>query len=54
MISQFLYHFEHYLIEILPALAIGFLLSGLIREFIPTSWVEKQVFPDFDANRIAL
>lgn len=33
----------HYLIEILPALAFGFFLSGLIHEFIPTAWVEKNL-----------
>ncbi|MFH0948381.1 MAG: permease [Elusimicrobiota bacterium] len=43
MISQFLYHFQHYLIEMLPALAIGFLISGIIHEFIPTNWVEKHL-----------
>jgi len=43
MISQFFYYFKHYFFEILPALAIGFLLSGIIHEFIPTSWVEKHL-----------
>jgi len=43
MISEFFYHFQHYFLEILPALAIGFLLSGIIHEFIPTSWVEKHL-----------
>ena len=33
----------HYLIEIIPALAIGFFLSGLIHEFIPNDWVEKYL-----------
>jgi len=41
MITQFFTVFKHYLIEILPALAIGFFLSGLIHEFIPKGWVEK-------------
>lgn len=41
MIIQFFTVFKHYLIEILPALAIGFFLSGLIHEFIPKGWVEK-------------
>jgi uncharacterized protein len=40
---NFLYSFRHYLIEILPALAVGFFLSGLIHEFIPTRWVEKAL-----------
>lgn len=41
MITQFLNVFKHYLIEILPALGIGFFISGLIHEFIPQAWVEK-------------
>lgn len=41
MIIQFFTVFKHYLVEILPALAVGFFLSGLIHEFIPASWVEK-------------
>lgn len=32
-----------YLIQILPALLVGFFLSGLIDEFIPASWVEKKL-----------
>ena len=32
-----------YTTKILPYLAIGFLLSGLIHEFIPTRWVEKYL-----------
>jgi len=38
---EYLEVFKHYLIEIIPALSIGFLLSGLIHEFIPENWVEK-------------
>ena len=40
-ILQFLLVFKNYLIEILPALIIGFFLSGLIHEFIPGGWVER-------------
>lgn len=36
-------NFYHYLIEILPALLIGFLLSGVIHEFIPATIVEKYL-----------
>ena len=43
MIVQFFITFKEYLIEILPYLAIGFLLSGLINEFIPTKWVERHL-----------
>ncbi len=41
--GQFLFVLKHYLIEILSALAIGFFISGLIHEFIPTNWVEKNL-----------
>lgn len=40
---NFLQVFYHYLIEILPALAIGFLISGLVHEFVPTSLVQKYL-----------
>jgi uncharacterized membrane protein YraQ (UPF0718 family) len=35
--------FKDYLIEVLPFLAIGFFLSGLIHEFVPTELVEKHL-----------
>lgn len=35
--------FLYYLLDILPALAIGFLLSGIIHEFIPESIVSKHL-----------
>jgi len=40
---QFLFVLWHYLVEIIPALAFGFFLSGLIHEFIPNAWVEKNL-----------
>ena len=40
-ILQFLLVFRNYLLEILPALIAGFLLSGLIHEFVPDRWVGK-------------
>lgn len=40
---QFIYVLKHYLIEVLPALALGFFLSGLIHEFVPESWVERNL-----------
>lgn len=43
MIVQYLIEFKTYLIEILPYLAIGFLLSGLIHEFVPSKWVERHL-----------
>jgi len=43
VITQFFIVFEDYLIEVLPFLAIGFFLSGLIHEFVPTQWVERHL-----------
>ncbi|MDH4368091.1 MAG: permease [Dehalococcoidia bacterium] len=43
MIVEYLIEFKDYLIEILPYLAIGFLLSGLIHEFVPSRWVERRL-----------
>ncbi len=43
MIIEFLTAFKDYFIEVLPFLAIGFFLSGLIHEFIPTQLVEKHL-----------
>ncbi len=43
MLLQFIEAFKHYLVEVLPALAVGFFLSGMAHEFIPTSWVEKYL-----------
>lgn len=43
MIAQFFVVFKDYLIEVLPFLAVGFFLSGLIHEFVPTEWVERHL-----------
>ncbi len=43
MITQFLIVFKDYLIGVLPFLIIGFFLSGLIHEFVPTGWVERHL-----------
>lgn len=43
MVVQYFIVFKDYLIEVLPFLAIGFLLSGLIHEFIPSKWVERHL-----------
>jgi len=43
LIVQFFIVFKDYFIEVLPFLAIGFLLSGLIHEFIPAEWVERHL-----------
>jgi len=41
--TGFLIVFKDYLIEVLPFLAIGFFLSGLIHEFVPTGLVERHL-----------
>ena len=43
MIVQYFIVFKDYLIEVLPYLAVGFLLSGLIYEFVPSKWVERHL-----------
>ncbi len=43
MLIQFFIVFKDYLIEVLPFLAMGFFLSGVINEFIPTGLVEKHL-----------
>jgi len=43
MVAQFFLVFKDYLIEVLPFLAVGFFLSGLIHEFVPTGWVERHL-----------
>ena len=43
MIAQIFIVFKDYLIEVLPFLAIGFFLSGLIHEFVPTRLVERHL-----------
>jgi len=43
LIIQFFIVFKDYLIEVLPFLAVGFFLSGLIHEFVPAGWVERHL-----------
>jgi len=43
MIIEFLLIFKHYLIEVLPLLAVGFFISGLIYEFVPNGLIEKYL-----------
>lgn len=43
MAVNFINSFKHYFIEMSPALAIGFLLSGIIHEFIPDAWINKHL-----------
>ena len=35
--------FLRYLVEIVPALFVGFILSGVIHEFVPDEWIEKHL-----------
>ena len=41
--EKFIFVLWHYLAEIIPALALGFFLSGLIHEFVPQTWVERNL-----------
>jgi len=41
--SDFLSHLWGYCVEVLPALGIGFFLSGLAHEFIPQRWVDRNL-----------
>ena len=34
---------KEYSVELIPALALGLLISGIIHEFIPENWVEKYL-----------
>lgn len=40
---QFILVLKHYLIEIIPALALGFFLSALVHEFIPSGIIERHL-----------
>lgn len=41
--ENLLFTFWHYCVEVVPAVLIGFFLSGLIYELIPTGWVNKYL-----------
>ncbi len=43
IINQMFHTLIHYIAEVLPSLAIGFFLSGLIHEFIPTKIIERHL-----------
>lgn len=43
MITHFFQIFWHYCWEILPAIAAGFLISGIIQEFLPSNWTERHL-----------
>ncbi|OGC22204.1 hypothetical protein A2291_01255 [candidate division WOR-1 bacterium RIFOXYB2_FULL_42_35] len=42
-INLFISSFIHYIIEVAPALLLGFLISGLIHEFLPDNFVNKYL-----------
>ncbi|MFA4982018.1 MAG: permease [Candidatus Omnitrophota bacterium] len=41
--EHFIHIFIHYLKEVIPALAVGFLISGLVHELIPETFVLKYL-----------
>ncbi len=43
MILIFLSTLCHYVIQILPILLFGFLISGIIHEFMPQTWVDRYL-----------
>lgn len=43
MIIEFFTIFKGYLVEVLPFLIVGFVLSGLIHEFVPAKLVERHL-----------
>lgn len=43
MLDVFLDNLLHFFYDVWPALALGFLLSGIIHEFIPESWIDKYL-----------
>jgi uncharacterized membrane protein YraQ (UPF0718 family) len=43
LLINFFNSFKHYFIEMAPALAIGFILSGIIHELIPDNWINKHL-----------
>jgi uncharacterized protein len=43
MALNFISSFRHYFVEMAPVLAISFLLSGMIHEFIPDAWINKHL-----------
>ena len=32
-----------YLVEVVPAVAVGFLISGLVHEFLPSDWIDRNM-----------
>ena len=42
-VIQFFIVLKDYVVELVPYLALGFFLSGVINEFVPSGWVEKHL-----------
>lgn len=43
IVLDFLCALQHYTIEIVPSVALGLFLSGVIHEFVPQSWVNRYL-----------
>jgi uncharacterized membrane protein YraQ (UPF0718 family) len=43
MMHGFVHTLSHYIVEVAPSLAFGFLLSGVIREFVPQDLVNRYL-----------
>jgi len=41
--SNFYSSLWHYVVEVAPALALGFLISGILHEFVPSSLIERHL-----------
>jgi uncharacterized membrane protein YraQ (UPF0718 family) len=42
-LSDFALALVGYLREVVPAVAVGFLISGLVHEFLPSDWIERNM-----------
>jgi uncharacterized membrane protein YraQ (UPF0718 family) len=42
-LTSFVEALVSYLIEVVPAVAAGFLISGLVHEFLPSDWIERNM-----------
>jgi len=41
--AEFLLTFKHYAVEVIPSLAAGFFISGIINEFVPASIINRYL-----------
>ena len=42
-LSSFLGALWGYLVDVVPAVAIGFFISGLVHEFLPSDWIDRNM-----------